>query len=200
MILFHGTSKENAIMILSQGFRQKDSNQIWQVSEKGMAYWWEQNVNGEPFYGFERACESAQLTMAISRTEITDGAVICLNIPEIIMAEYFKKDLSHGALDNNLCVPEHIINKLYFAGSVKMHLMMCDDIYVPELRYFYLLYRNVDCIYEGRNIDVKILDLLRQHSDTFCALSKEITLERCNDVFWDSLDKIRKIGKREKIA
>ena len=57
MILFHGTSKENAIMILSQGFRQKDSNQIWQVSEKGMVYWWEQNINGEPFYGFERACE-----------------------------------------------------------------------------------------------------------------------------------------------
>ena len=201
MILFHGTTKENATMILSQGFNQKNSNQIWQLSEKSMTYWWKQDIDGEHFYGFERACESALLSMAISGIESSDAAVICLDIPEIIVAEYFKRDSSIGASKDSVCVPETIINKLYFAGSVKTHLLICDDVYVPELRYFYLLYSNVDFIYQGRNIDIEVIAMLQRYSDILCVLLDEIQLERCNNMFWDSLDRIRKIGaKKEKIA
>ena len=132
--LYHGTSVENFLEIMTKGFNN-DENRNFDFSKRGVTY----------FYGVEQAqyldgdlLRDALMCKAIENSKTKDVAFIKVDVLEDYYKEYVKEEpYRDSKIKKQYVIDNDILNKLIEDGKAEMTVDV-QPLYEPELRILYL--------------------------------------------------------------
>lgn len=154
-IFYHGTSVENAISILQNGFGSDST--IWYASDSRYIYMRKAvpPEAGEDTYNL--TIHSAFTTAAVSNSQESGVAIFRISIPDSL-ADCVEPDDSVEYDENSYQIEADRLNRLIADGSVKVECRVLEG-YIPELRSFVLAYTNLKQINMPDAIKEEIHDL-----------------------------------------
>lgn len=134
---YHGTSYENALNIIKNGFGGKTAPEktIWNCSNNSRTYLAESDEFEE---GFELAISAAKTAAAYYDSKSTKIAVFEFQIPEEVVEEYLLPDRSCPNMDDCYTIENEDLNELINLHRIGMKVRWYEDSYQPFLRAFYL--------------------------------------------------------------
>lgn len=130
----HGTSYENAMNIIKNGFTDEKKNTIWSCSDPGMIY-----VRDADNEDTKHCCiECGQITAAKEDSKSDKIALIKIEIPDKIAYELAEDDISCPGMDDCYQIDIKALNEYIIQGKINLSVDVYKDAYIPCLMPFYL--------------------------------------------------------------
>lgn len=143
-ILYHGTTIENALMMLGSNFTSIVDETVWNCSDDDMLYLVEKDYDGEENEGLRFAAEAGQIAAAYLGSELDDLVVLKFEIPEYMFEQaYITEDDSSEHMYGCWQIKQSQLEKSFSIGcpeneEIHVSVIVLHNAYNRELRPFYI--------------------------------------------------------------
>lgn len=147
--LLHGTDYESGMKILKHGFNTRLDNTVWDCSNCYNTYLIDKEYDS--CEAIEFATNAGKISAAVKKSTSSDIIIFEIDVDD----KYLSADTSCSDWDdgNNMedCyqIDSDVLNKLIATGEIQLKTYVMMDVYVPDLRLFYLPYKNPYFSYES---------------------------------------------------
>lgn len=180
---FHGTSYENALNILRDGFLD-EPDRIWTCSNDDKMYFRDADSEDAKFL----CIESGKITAAYTDSNSTLIALIIMEMSDELADEIMEEDDSCENMYDSYQIDLVDLRKYILSNDIGIKIQMYADCYIPYLRPFYLTNITERYMYIEDDTLKRAINIIAR-SDTFIDEIYEFSDELSDEIIISKISK-----------